>query len=559
MTAVRSTELGARITEARRSARFSQKMLARRLGISVWAVDQLEQGRVDVSPYLAAISGATGFGMESIEIAARGTTITREKAATHIPLPTRAAEAIRTASARQLVLGSIAALVLIRFFTEVVPVVPRAANFIDIPIFVTLAMAAMVRPSLDASARRNYLSIAAPVLLFLALTAVSVTANVTRTDAAPVLVFIYGFLAPLAVYAAVYRLWPPGHALAVSRLVVGLALLQLAVVFTIDLARFTPGHDPDQISGTFGTNPYQLVFFLLISTGVLAGIATVEPRRLAARAAPFIFLLVLATIFLAQYRALLVTTGVSILVIGGLIGARARGAVTVAIVAGCFGVTFSYVASHFPNLKFASTISTLEHSPTFYASERLHAAESIITLYSDTPRYILTGTGPGTFSSRAWQTFASAKSKSRSNVQGAYVSALTGGQAYHTDVSDKYVLPRLNSPAIQGSRALTSPYSSYLSLMAEVGLLGFLLVTGVYVAGTAHALRMARRALHHPVRNALPGLLIGCAVGFATLLQMAILENWLEVTRVTFISWILLAIAGKELGAQEQAREESAA
>ncbi len=35
-------------------------------------------------------------------------------------------------------LASIAALVLVRFFTEVVPVLPRAANFVDIPIVLAL-------------------------------------------------------------------------------------------------------------------------------------------------------------------------------------------------------------------------------------------------------------------------------------------------------------------------------------------------------------------------------------------------------------------------------------
>ena len=40
----------------------------------------------------------------------------------------------------------------------------------------------------------------------------SAVVNADRVAPAPVLVFIYGFLAPLAVYAAVYRIWPPGNA-----------------------------------------------------------------------------------------------------------------------------------------------------------------------------------------------------------------------------------------------------------------------------------------------------------------------------------------------------------
>ena len=42
--------------------------------------------------------------------------------------------------------GTIVVLVTIRFFTEVIPVVPRAANFIDIPLFLVLVVAAVVAP-----------------------------------------------------------------------------------------------------------------------------------------------------------------------------------------------------------------------------------------------------------------------------------------------------------------------------------------------------------------------------------------------------------------------------
>jgi hypothetical protein len=34
---------------------------------------------------------------------------------------------------------------------------------------------------------------------------------------------------------------------------------------------------------------------------------------------------------------------------------------------------------------------------------------------------------------------------------------------------------------------------------------------------------------------------------------MAFLENWLEVTRVTFLTWILLAVGSKEVDARERA------
>jgi hypothetical protein len=445
---------------------------------------------------------------------------------------------------RDLVLGSMALLVLIRFFTEVVHVIPRAANFIDIPIFIALSVAAMARPRRKGGA----ISFATPVFLFLALCAIGVFLNPSRVEPAPVLVFLYGFLAPIGVYGAAYRLWPVGHAMSLSRLLVGLGVVQLLVVAAVDLPRFARTSNPDVVSGTFGTNAYQLVFFLLLFTALLAGIFTFEKQRLAARLAPALFVAILATIFLAQYRALLLTTALTVLFIGALLGVRGRGAVAATIVVVGIGVALSYVAQHFTILRVGPTLATLRQDPTFYASKRLKAADAVLSLYSDHPAFILTGSGPGTFSSRAWQTFASANSKSGSNVQGRYVKALTGGRVYHTDVSDKYVAPLQSGPAIGGSKAVTSPFSSYTSLLAEVGVGGFLLIVGIYLAATGRAIRMALRTLGSAVPgDPLPALLLSCAVAFLVLLQMGLLENWLEVTRVTFPTWMLLGVTSKEL------------
>jgi hypothetical protein len=35
---------------------------------------------------------------------------------------------------------------------------------------------------------------------------------------------------------------------------------------------------------------------------------------------------------------------------------------------------------------------------------------------------------------------------------------------------------------------------------------------------------------------------------------MAMLDNWLEVTRITFIAWIILAVAMKEFEGRKQLR-----
>ena len=50
--------------------------------------------------------------------------------------------------------------------------------------------------------------------------------------------------------------------------------------------------------------------------------------------------------------------------------------------------------------------------------------------------------------------------------------------------------------------------------------------------------------------RALLPVLLGSTAGFFVLLQMAVLDNWWEVTRLTFILWAVLAVAAKEFSAR---------
>jgi hypothetical protein len=525
---------------------LNQKLFADRLGIPLWTLARIESGIGDPFPYLEKIAEITG--RPSVWFRADG--VARADVASG-PVGRHKRRALPSSWSlvvgRDLVLASIALLVLIRFFTEVVSVIPRAANFVDIPLFLTLAAVAWSRQS-PKEARGAYASLSLPTVLFLGLATVATIANLSRVEPGPALVFLYGFLAPFGVYAAVYWLWPPGHVRALSRLLIGLAGLQLMVVYAIDLPRFLRSQNPDVISGTFGTNQYQLVFFLLVCTGLLAGIFTFEKGRLAARFAAPLFVFMLAAIFLAQYRSLLASAFLTVLLIGVLLGARGRGIVAGGFVAAAFLGVLLAVNSYYPALKFGETISTLTSKPGFYFSERFHTARNVADLYSDNPQFVASGTGPGTFSSRGWQTFATAGSKSASNVQGAYVRLLTGTNYYHTDVSDKYVTSRVRgAPVIEGSKALVSPYSDYLSLLAEVGVFGFLIITGIYLRGLIVTGRLTMRLAQRATSDdPLPAIAIAATVAIFVLVQMAILGNWLEVTRLTFIAWALVAITHRE-------------
>ena len=534
---------GERVATARREAGLTQKELADRLGVSLWNVERIEDGQEDAVARLDALARATGKPRAWFGNGESGVEQTDAAAAPEID---RANVLV--------VCWAIILLVCIRFFSEVVPLLPRAVNFIDIPIFFVLVLAAVLLPSTHARLDRSPAVVfLLPTLAFLMVCAFAMLVNPGRIATGPSLVFIYGYLAPVGVYFAVYRLWPVGAAMSLSRLFVGLALLQLVVVATISLPRSLAEDNPDLVSGTFGTNAYQLVFFLLVVGALLAGIFTFEPERRVAKWVPVLFAGMLATVFLAQYRALILTTAVTLLLLGLLLGTvKVRGLVLGFGVIAIFVGTLSLTAQSLPGLNLAPAVKAFTSNPGQMVVERIRALDHLAHLYTDHPRYMLTGTGPGTYASRAWQTFAQADRQAKSNVAGSYVLTFTGGRVYHTDVSDTYIAPQADNPQVfQGSYALKYPYSDYTSLLAEVGFFGFAAMVFIYLAALFRAGKMAlilRRLA--PRGDPLPALALASAIGFFVLLQMGILQSWLEVTRLTFPTWILLAVVTKEFQAR---------
>lgn len=460
---------------------------------------------------------------------------------------------------RNVVLGSVALLILIRLGTEVVPVLPRAANFIDVPIVFLVMIFALIRPARMSLVPAPRFS--AVIFAFSAVWALSVLVNLQRISVAPATLQLYGFLAPLLFFTAAYKLWPVGHSLALSRLFVGLMVVQFPVIVLIDLPRFIAERNPDDISGTFGENAYQLVFLLLVCGALVAGIAAFERRRATARLAAPLLLGAFVVIFLAQYRALLPTTAFSVLLVLSFvsIGRRGRGLVRVRgiviglTLVGILVVALAFVGTRFPVTKFIPTLQVLADDPgTFFEGGKVRAARNIGSLYAEDASYVLLGTGPGTYSSRAWYTFHQFDSSSDSNVAGSYVSSIQGGSVYTTDVSDRYVVPLVESQeVILGSKSLSNPLSSYLSLLGELGVTGFALILGAYLAALVMCWRMTLTTIREGrLDDPLPAVLIAATISIFVLLQMAFLENWLEVTRVTIPAWLLVAVATKEFRAR---------
>jgi hypothetical protein len=339
-----------------------------------------------------------------------------------------------------------------------------------------------------------------------------------------------------------------------SRTLVGLGIVQLGVVGAVNLRTFASTRNPDDISGTFGTNAYQLVYLLLIVVVLVIGIATFEPGTATARFAIPLVTAFAAVMLLAQYRALIVSTLVALLAVGFVLKGRARGIAAVSASILVVVALFSLVATQLPFLKLGSAARSIVDRPREYAAGRGQVIDHVFSMYADLPETMVIGSGPGTYSSRAWQTFASADSGSRSNVAGGYAMLFTSGEEYSTDVSEAYVVPQIQQGAIrEGSRAISNPYSSYGSLLAEVGVLGAALLVALYLSALVRSLRMSRHTISsRSSGDPLPALALATFVAFLTIVQMALLENWFEVSRMTFLIWIMLAVCARELTARDR-------
>ena len=542
-TAVADNVTGQRLAHARRAAGLSQRGMAERLGVPMWGVEQMESGSADPSPYLSEISSLTGQPIAYFLVAPRAVARAEEEIVEDLGEQGNDDMIPR----RFLVLGALTVMIMIRFFTETIDVVPRWWTFVDIPIFVAVVLFA-VGAQTWRQPPAELRAIGVLAVIFIGVVGVSVMTNLGRLEAAPAAVYIYMVLSPVAWAVAIYRLWPGGNAALVTRWLFLIGLIELVVVLFFNLPVFLSSRNPDFISGTFGENGYQLVVVLFVIISALAGVLAYDRKRPVARFAIPAILAFSLVIFLVQYRTLLATLALSLMLIGYFMRGRARGllvGVTTMIV---LGTALYAVSSTFSELKYQQVQDIAEEGgPMVFVNARLAVASDVVNLYADDARYVLTGTGPGTFSSRAWRTFGVADNPEKT-VAGSFVQRFTGGEVYRTDVSDQYTVPRLRAQeVIGGSVQLTQPFSSYTATAAEVGMGGLILLLGMYLTAFVWAAKMTQAA----IRERLPSdpivpIALAATIAFFVLLQLGALENWLEVTRMTFFAWALLAIAAKE-------------
>jgi hypothetical protein len=312
---------------------------------------------------------------------------------------------------------------------------------------------------------------------------------------------------------------------------VPVALAQLSTVFSED--------NPDLASGTFGTNGSQMCFFLILVIGYLLGRYLIEGKRRWLLLATPLVVVFYAQGFKAMWIPFVVTMGVPVLLFSRGLKAKKLLAVvlilaTAVLVAVPVGMATSSQTMMFIRWEYVSDVLT---SGLIWELGKIQSFANIPRLYWDSPVATLIGVGPGSFSSRAFLTFteASPDPDAPTNVTHGYIAPVKPGV-----FAEKYVMPLVfKSQVLFGSWTIDGPFNSYVSLLAEVGLIGFGSYFVVYYKVFKKALITVREAGCH--RNPeLFAVSVAAICGLLTLAQMAFLDNWAEVSRVTIPLWLLL-------------------
>lgn|GEM_PF-2788077 len=446
--------------------------------------------------------------------------------------------------AAQLVSISLIVIVVVRFFTEVIKVLPTAMQWIDMPIVGIVALYAVG----TLSRRRLKLSggtHAMVMYVFAALCAVSATLNASRVSPFPALLFVYGLLAPIIFAVAIMNMDMSVEDLRkIVRVFVWLGIAELGIGFLYDVPVFISTKNPDVVSGTFGLNAYYFAYFIGLWLLYVLGASLIGPhcgKRVRSLYVAVSVVGVFVLFFLAQYRSMIVFF--VLVILGSMLVSPLRSwgqiGLTMLIVVSSFGALVG-VNAYAPNLKLLKTFELVTNPDPTLVVGKVISARNVMTMHEDIPHTFIVGSGPGTESSRAYITFANRDYKGKTPTLMAITDRLTGGSAYSTDVARKY-LETVPDVAIQGGQSLASPFSSYISLAAETGVVGTMLYLALYAMAIAYSYGSLKRHA-----KALDGdgfaLAFACVGGLLLMLCQALFENWFEALKITVPLWTLIGV-----------------
>jgi hypothetical protein len=341
------------------------------------------------------------------------------------------------------------------------------------------------------------------------------------------------------------------------------------VIGTLQIPIFLSTGESEAITGTFQGNAEQYTGFIMVGVYYLLGGRGVTGVKRA-----LLILLVIGITVMVDNKASWFGILFSILYLFKMLARIDKGRIKIGYVLS-FGALF--ISGYLVAAQFSKSAYKFELLREAWSSGNLTnigkvaAVKDVINSYRVNPHTAIVGSGPGTFYSRASSVFYLdfgnyiERSGSGEDVgdggrktyeKKTYRASDALGGVITERYKEAYFLRFASNAEVYriGSRQLDEPWSSFVGLLGEIGILGTILYLNIYYI----TLKQLRRFVY-VYRNDknIFGLIMAC-IGFLIYLVInSIYNNWLETGRLTTILWSMIAMVYKydEIVRQNQKEE----
>jgi len=421
-------------------------------------------------------------------------------------------------------------LIVIRFFTERIPVLPRFLNPVDFVMGPLLLPFCLISISRRAKWKLNESKIVALTGVVVVAWGFSWLININGAHWLGAVLLIIGLLTPILFYLILVNFdFGYDSARLVMKLLLVLFVINL-VIASVDVFMGIDEESADFVFGTFGVNPNQLAFFLASMVFYYFASWLYEGAT-NWKIVAFIWGLLL--FLLCGFQTMWVimpVAGALVFVRYGKLSVRLLLAVSLSSIVPLLVLSL-FTFQHF---RIFSVLTTSFEQ--FDQLGKVELVENVASFWQEHPEAALTGVGPGSFNSRAFRSIAIIPYHS---AEGTDVAATVVDPFYRSVLSDRYIIPYFVRGRFYLSGANTDgPFTSYVSVPVEIGLIGAFGLFGIYALVTWSLIESLRKTKIMRVRV----LASWALANILMLLGIAAVDNYLEVTRYTIPVWLSVAI-----------------
>lgn len=439
-------------------------------------------------------------------------------------------------------------LILNRFLTETVSMLPKWFDLLDYPIILFLGLVVFLHAKSVVS-NQSALIILIVVAVFIAQSAISISINWFYHYMPATLLMIGGYSAAPLAAVAVSTAKREINGSRLIRIIGGLSILQLAIILFFQIPFH--GLTPDAITGSFGLNGYQLTTFLFLSYGVFIAL-NLQQREYSHRKkivlAVTLTLVFTILFYLISFRfaipAFFLTLVCFIFIMTQYFGFSKRKMIysVNALSLVLIGVLLVFIRFA-PQLQY-DTYSYFLDTEHLKRTGKMASVSQATVMLRERPEILFSGVGAGTLISRGFTTFyLEPKYAHLSKGIGRFVSDYAYPEHKLHPLFTKYFLPIYNRDPVlvdYHKGQLWSPASSYLALILETGVVSFIAIAGLYL----YAILIAYRSMKSYVNTSstLFALAAGCFCGLLYLFLIGAIGDYWEVNRMTLPIWISFGI-----------------